>query len=118
MTASAGFAGLLREHLAPIGGLSLRRMFGCTGLFSHGTMFGLVQHDTLFLRVDAGNRPAFEAEGGTPFTYSRAGEVTALAYWTVPESLLDEPEDLRRWARDALAADHRVAAARPARRRR
>ena len=118
MTASAGFAELLREHLAPLGGLSLRRMFGCTGLFSHGTMFGLVQHDVLFLRVDAGNRAAFEAEGGIPFTYRRAGEVTALAYWTAPESLLDEPEALRRWARGALAAAHRVAATRPAVRRR
>ena len=118
MTASAGFAELLREYLSPLGGLSLRRMFGCTGLFSHGTMFGLVQDDTLFLRVDAGNRAAFEDAGGTPFTYRRDGEITALAYWTAPESLLDEPEEMRCWAREALAAALRVAAARPARRRR
>lgn len=118
MAASAGFAELLHEHLAPLGGLSLRRMFGSTGLFSHGVMFGLVKDDTLFLRVDDGNRSAYEDAGAMPFTYRRAGEVAALAYWTAPEALLDEPEELRRWARDALAAAHRVAAARPGRRRR
>ena len=94
MAASAGFAELLREHLGPLGGLALRRMFGSTGLFCHGAMFGLVKHDTLFLRVDDGNR---------------AGETRALAYRAAPESLLDEPEALRRWAWEALAAAHRVA---------
>lgn len=110
-------ADLLHEHLAPLGGISLRRMFGSLGVFSHGTMFGLVRHDTLYLRADDLNRPAFEAAGSEPFTYMRAGERTALAYWTLPEALLDEPDELRQWARAALAAAHRVAAARPAKRR-
>lgn len=110
MSASPGFADLLREALAGLGGLSLRRMFGSTGLFSHGVMFGLVKDDVLFLRVDDANRAAFEAEGGAPFTYMRAGKVAVLAYWSAPERLLDEPDDLRRWARTALAAAHRVAA--------
>ncbi len=44
-------------------------MFGATGLFSHGVMFGLVKDDTLFLGVDDGNRPAREDAGGVPFTY-------------------------------------------------
>lgn len=116
MAASAGFAELLREHLGGLGGLALRRMFGSTGLFCHGVMFGLVKDDRLFLRVDEGNRAAYDAEETAPFTYRRAGEIATLTYRAVPESLLDEPEALRRWARDALAA-HRVAVARPARRR-
>jgi DNA transformation protein len=109
MAASAGFAELLREHLSPLGGLALRRMFGSTGLFRHGVMFALVKDDTLFLRVDEGNRAAFDEAGTAPFTYRRKGELTALAYRAVPESLLDEPEQLRAWARAALAAAHRVA---------
>jgi DNA transformation protein len=112
MSASPGFCDLLREHLAGLGGVSLRRMFGATGVFSHGVMFGLVKDDVLFLRADAGNRAAFEAEGAAPFSYMRAGKVAALAYWSAPERLLDEPDELRRWAREALAAAHRVAAAR------
>ena len=112
MTASAGFAELLHEYLAPLGGLALKRMFGSTGLFCHGIMFGLVRHDTLFLRVDAGNRAAYDAQDALSFTYRRAGEVRALAYRAAPDSLLDEPEEMLRWAREALAAAHRVARAR------
>jgi len=109
MAASAGFAELLREHLAPLGGLSLRNMFGSTGVFSHGVMFGLVKHDTLFLRVDDGNRAAYDEAGTLPFTYRRKGEPTALAYRAIPDHLLDEPGVLLAWARHALAAAHRVA---------
>jgi len=111
-------ADLIHEHLAPLGGISLRRMFGSQGVFSHGTMFGLLHRDTLYLRADDHNRPAYEAAGSEPFTYLRAGQPTSLAYWSLPEHLLDEPDEFRRWARDALAAAHRVAAARPAKRAR
>jgi DNA transformation protein len=114
MSASPGFADHLREHLAGLGGLSLRRLFGSTGVFSHGVMFGLVKDDVLFLRVDAANQADFAAEGGEPFRYMRAGKVAALAYWSAPERLLDEPEELRRWAGAALGAAHRVAAGRVA----
>ena len=116
MAASAGFAELLREHLAPLGGLALRRMFGATGLSSHSVMFDLVKDDSLFLRVDDDNRPTHEGAGGVPVTYRRPGEVTAPACWTAPESLLDEPDGPLRWARVTLAAVHRVAVARTKRR--
>ncbi len=53
-------------------------MFGSTGLFCHGVMFGLVKQDTLFLRVDAGNRAAYDAEEAPAFTYRRAGDVAGL----------------------------------------
>ena len=36
MVASEGFAECLREQLAPLGRLSLRRMFGKTGVFCQG----------------------------------------------------------------------------------
>jgi DNA transformation protein len=110
----SAFSELIQELLAPLGGISLRRMFGSFGVFSHGTMFGLVKDDTLYFRADDLNRPAYEAAGSEPFTYMRAGERTSLAYWTLPEDLLDEPDAFRRWAVDALAAAHRVAARRPA----
>ena len=59
--------------------------------------------------MDDGNRADYDAEEAPAFTYRRAGEARALAYRAAPESLLDEPEALRRWAREALAAAHRVA---------
>ena len=113
MVASASFAEFLREQLAPLGHLSMRRMFGKTGVFCQGVMFGMVTEDTLYVRVDDHNRATFkEAESFPPLTYAKKGSSIDLSFWRVPERLIDEPEELVRWARAALAAAHRVAAKR------
>ena len=113
MVASDGFAAFLQEQLAPLGRLSMRRMFGKTGVFCNGLMFGMITDDTLYLRVDAHNREAFkEAEASPPLNYAKGGELIDLSFWCVPERLLDEPDELVVWARSALAAAGRVAAKR------
>lgn len=116
MVASAEFAEFLRELLAPLGPLSMRRMFGKTGLFCDGVMFGMVRDNTLYLRVDAHNRATFqEAAAFPPLDYEKGGKSIDLAFWRAPERLFDEPDEFIVWARAALAAAHRVAA--PRRRR-
>jgi len=40
MVASDSFAEFLREQLAPLGRVTMRRMFGKTGVFCDGLMFG------------------------------------------------------------------------------
>lgn len=113
MVASASFAEFLREQLAPLGHISMRRMFGKTGVFCQGVMFGMVTEDTLYVRVDDHNRETFkEAEAYPPLNYAKQGNSIDLSFWRVPERLIDEPDELVTWARAALAAAHRVAAKR------
>ena len=81
-----------------------RRMFSGVGLFHRSVMFGLLVRDALYLRVDERSRVKFEDAGSRPFTYDRAGRTARLtAYYEVPEELLDQPEQLLVWARDAIA---------------
>jgi len=113
MVASASFAELLREQLAPLGRMTMRRMFGKTGVFCDGLMLGMVRDDTLYFRVDEGNRAAFkEAEAFPPLNYAKKGGTIDLSFWRAPERLFDEPDELVAWARAALAAARRVAAKR------
>ncbi len=42
MVASDSFAEFLREQLAPVGRITLRRMFGKTGVFCDGVMLAMV----------------------------------------------------------------------------
>ena len=113
MVASAGFSEFLREQLAPLGRITLRRMFGKTGVFCDDVMLGMVKDNTLYLRVDDGNRAVFkEAEAFPPLNYEKQGEMIDLAFWRAPERLLDEPDELLRWTRAALGAARRVAAKR------
>jgi DNA transformation protein len=113
MVASDTFAEFLREQLAPLGRITMRRMFGKTGVFCDGVMFGMVTENTLYLRVDDENRETFkEAEAYPPLNYEKGGSTIDLSFWRTPERLFDEPEEFVAWARAALAAAHRVAAAR------
>ena len=112
MVASDTFAEFLREQLAPLGRVTLRRMFGKTGVFSDGLMFGMVTNDTLYFRVDDHNRAVFkEAASVPPLNYEKKGRTIDLSFW-LAERLLDEPDELVTWARSALAAARRVAAKR------
>ena len=113
MVASDSFAEFLREQLAPLGRLTMRRMFGKTGVFCDGVMFGMVADNTLYLRVDDDNRAVFEeAQSFPPLNYEKKGSTIDLSFWRAPDRLFDEPDELVSWARAALAAAHRVAAKR------
>lgn len=113
MVASDDFAEFLREQLAPLGRVTMRRMFGKTGVFCNGVMLGMVSDNTLYVRVDNKNRATFkEAEAYPPLNYAKKGAMIDLSFWRVPERLMDEPDELVEWAREALAAARRVAAKR------
>src|SRR3984893_13672778 len=105
MVASDTFAEFLREQFVPLGRVTMRRMFGKTGVFCDGAMFGMVTENTLYFRVDAQNRVTFkEAESFPPLNYEKKGSTIDLSFWRVPERLFDEPDELVTWARAALAA--------------
>ena len=111
MVASDSFAEFLRAQLAPLGRVTMRRMFGKTGVFCNGLMLGMVTDDTLYFRVDDHNRAVFkEAESVPPLNYQKQGRTIDLAFWRAPDRLLDEPDELVTWARAALGAARRVAA--------
>ena len=113
MVASDSFAEFLREQLAPLGRVTMRRMFGKTGVFCDGVMFGMVTDNMLYFRVDEHNRVAFnEAESFPPLSYEKKGCTIDLSFWRAPERPFDEPDELVTWARAALAAARRVAARR------
>ena len=115
MTASSGFGEFLCEQLAPLGKVTMRRMFGKSGVFCDGVMFAMVTDNTLYVRVDDHNRATFkEAALFPPLNYAKKGSTIDLSFWRVPERLFDEPDELVTWARAALAAAQRVAAKRTA----
>src|SRR5271155_4442896 len=74
MVASDAFAEFLRDQLAPLGRITMRRMFGKTGVFCDAVMFGMVTENTLYFRVDDQNRATFrEAESFPPLNYEKKG---------------------------------------------
>ena len=111
MATSSDFLEFLKDQLRGLGHVTTRRMFSGAGIYADGLIFALILRDTLYFKVDDGNRHAYEAEGLEPFTYEARGKsVRVGAYWRVPERLFDEPDEMLEWARAALAAGHRAVA--------
>ena len=85
-------------------GVSAWRMFGGTGQFRDGLMFGLVHDDILYFKIDDGNRAEYEARGLPPFQYQKKGRTIALSYHQAAEDALDDADMLAAWARRAWEA--------------
>ena len=62
----------LIELFAPLGPVSVRRVFGFWGLYLGETMFGLVADERIYLKTDAG-RWAAEEPAGAPEPASGVG---------------------------------------------
>lgn len=118
MTVSREYLDFILDLLRPLAPMP-RRMFSGVGLFHGGAMFALLVRDTMYLRADDATRERFEQAGSGQFSYSRAGrQVSLSAYYVLPEGLLDQPDELLQWAREAIGAARRAtASAGPARSR-
>jgi DNA transformation protein len=120
--AEPGLHAFVRELLAGLGPVTIKRMFGGAGVYADGVMFGLIADDTLHIKVDEALQRDLAAEGSGPFIWMsasgpRAGEAVAFGYWRMPDAALEDPEDAVRWARQALAVARAAAAKKPARKR-
>lgn len=99
------FVHFVVENLQSLGPVLAKRMFGGHGLFLHDVMFALVAWDTLYLKVDDINRPAYDKRGLRPFSYvGQKGRTATMSYCEAPAESMDEPEILRHWASEAYAA--------------
>jgi DNA transformation protein len=104
MTRDSEFVEFVLESLQPLRGVSARRMFGGWGIYKDGVMFGLIAYDTLYFKVDEGNRQAYEAADLPHFTYSDKGKSIRMPYREAPSEGFDDAEVLCAWAREAYAA--------------
>ena len=107
MKADEGFIAFLHELLEPLGKIGVRPMFGGHGVYCDGLFFALVMDGRLYLKVDEETRAAFVAAGCQPFVYEGQDKPIEMSYWNAPEQALDSPEEMRPWARRAIAAARR-----------
>ena len=105
MSASPEFVDYVHELLRPLGDLKGARFFGGYGLKYGTRQFAMIMGNTLYFCVDATSRPAFEARGMQPFSYTtKKGRVLVRKYYSAPEELFEDPKQLVRWAKQAIAA--------------
>lgn len=97
------------DLFAGLGPVTIRRMFGGKGVYHNGLIFALEVGGELMLKADAESASEFEAAGARQWVYEggmRKGPV-AMPYWTIPDSAVDDPEEMASWARKAYEASLR-----------
>ena len=110
MAVSNHFLEQVRDALAFVPGLRVKRMFGGAGVYSGETIFGLAIEDMLFLKADADTAAEFDARGLAPFVFrDRKGRETPMSYRQAPEEVWEDPDAAREWVERAFAAARRKA---------
>lgn len=88
-----------------LGDLTTRKMFGGLAIYHRGTIFALLMSDGRTLLKGQGDMQGqFDDQGMERWTYTRPGKKpTAMPYWALPDSALDDPEEAVTLARSALS---------------
>jgi len=82
-------------------GVYARPMFGGYGVYRDETMFAIIADERLYFKADGSNKSSYIKSKSTPLTYQSRGRKIALSYWEVPAGVLEDRDELRRWAEDS-----------------
>src|SRR3984885_7532471 len=101
----------LKALFEPFGPVTVKRMFGGSGIYAEGMCFAIEANGEIFLKTDSLSRAVFSAADSAPFTYMAKGKSRPTSYWSLPTAAHEDGDELRRWARMGLEAAQRAAAA-------
>src|SRR5262245_24410161 len=117
MAVSDDFRAFVLEQLAPAGRVTSRAMFGGVGLYLDGLFFALIDDDTLYFKADEHTRGHYERAGSRPFCPFPDRPEQPMGYWQVPAEVLEDPDELAGWAKEAMGVALAKRSRRPARQR-
>jgi DNA transformation protein len=103
---SPGYSDYVLELLAGFGRVETKRMFGGAGLYRDGVMFGILDDDAVFFRVDDALQAEMRAQGSVAWAHSIKpdGSIPSMGYWRMPETAADDPDEAVAIARRSYAA--------------
>lgn len=104
MAADSNYVDFVLDCMAGLGPVRPVRFFSGTGLTMDGVQFAMITKSSrLFFVVDDATRPRYQAAGMEPFWYTRStGRREVQRWYELPEDVLMDPDELRRWATDAI----------------
>ncbi|MEM7769170.1 MAG: TfoX/Sxy family protein [Cyanobacteria bacterium P01_A01_bin.37] len=97
MPSRSAYVDTIVQHLNQVAPVTARAMFGGYGLYAEGVMFALIAYDTLYFKVDDGNRQQYLDMGSEPFTYTGKGKPIQMSYYRLPENVSEDLEQLEIW---------------------
>lgn len=104
MRVKSSLATYVTEHLAFLGRVSNRSIFGGIGIFVEERLLGIVINECLYLHTGKSNIDDYLSRGMEQFKpYPNAFDLTT-DHHRVPQEIIDDPEQLKEWGRRALVS--------------
>lgn len=94
----------IADLFAALGEVTIRKMFGGKGIHHDGLIVGVEVRDEVLLKADDVSAPEFEAAGAKRWAYDGKGRPVHMPYWSIPDSAIDDPDELAIWTRKAFEA--------------
>ena len=105
MPVSDSFLAFVLDQLDACGPITSKRMFGGAGLYAGEVFFAVMMNDTIYLKVDDASRARYEAAGSRSFNpFPERSETGSMQYFEVPLAVLEDADELARWARESIRA--------------
>lgn len=95
------FKDFVLDQLGQIPQLMCKAMFGGHGLYQGEAFFGILNKGRLYLKTNATTQAAYRSHGMQPFRPN--GRQVLRHYYEVPVDILEDAEQLRAWAEQAIA---------------
>ncbi len=109
MAVSQSFILQAEELFHTFGAFRVRKMFGGAGLYCDDLFFALLDDGAIYFKTDDETRKAFERRGLSPFTFEmKDGSSASMSYYSAPEEIFDDEDELRQWTTLALDAARRA----------
>lgn len=115
MPLSPGFPDYVLELIAGFGKVEVKRMFGGAMLSRGGVGFAILDDDTFFLKADPVLGAELKKQGSKPWSYSlkKDGTVRDIAYWSLPDTAADDPDEAVALTRRSFAIATQAAKEKP-----
>jgi DNA transformation protein len=85
-----------------IPGITSKKMFGGYGFYKDDIFFAIIADNELYFKVDYSNKEDFINNSCHPFIYEKKDKKVSLSYWSVPESIMEDPDELFKWIEKSI----------------
>jgi DNA transformation protein len=94
------FKDFVLDQLLELDGIEARRMFGGYGLYRDETFFGIVHKGKLYFKINDSSIGEYRRRRMRPFRPN--ARQTLKSYYQVPMDIVEDAEELGRWAGQAI----------------
>ena len=108
MPVSKEYLDYVLDQLSCLGPIAHKRMFGGVGLYFDGLFFALIDDDIVYFKVDDDTRRRYEAARTRPFQPGGEGP-SQSGYYSLPINVLEDLDQLKAWANEAVEVARRKA---------